>query len=250
MTTAKKAYCTTVVCIRGEHVPCTHESFYLNKGLRQISNVKCGLETRTDRSFLDSVSHLTWFDCMKSGIKLVVILTAVAVGGCIGRSEVSQTGEDEIRYRDEKIKLTKRYSNYDDCKNDPDNIGPSELARVQRLVREAPIAPSFFDRWQMLQAVSALAFPGYGSWQFGDKSQADGSVISGHGIPVPRADKARILVIRSRGKGFDLIDDFIGPFDASIEHMIVNVTIHGGQLIYATFANTTVLTRDFREKAQ
>jgi len=187
---------------------------------------------------------------MKSGIKLVVILTAVAAGGCVGRSEVSQTGEDEIEYRGEKIKLTKPYSDYDDYKNDPDNIDSLELPRVQRLVREAPIAPSFFDRWQMLQAVSGLTFPGYGSWQFGDKSQADGSVISGHGIEVPRADKARILVFRSRGKGFDLIDDFIGPLDASIEHRIVKVTINGDKLIYTTFANTTVLTRDFREKAQ
>jgi hypothetical protein len=95
-----------------------------------------------------------------------------------------------------------------------------------------------------------LAFPGYGSWQFGDKTQADGSVISGHGIEVPRANKARILVFRSRGKGFDLIDDFIGPFDASIEHRIVKVTINDGKLIYSNLENTTVLTRDFREESQ
>jgi hypothetical protein len=201
-------------------------------------------------TFLDSVSHLTGFDYMKSGIKLVLILAAVAVGGCTDRSEVSQTAEDEIGYRGEKIKLTKPYSDYDDYKNDPDNIDPSELPRVQRLVREAPIAPSFSNRWEMLQAVSALAFPGYGSWQFGDKSQADGSLISGHGIEVPRAGKARVLVFRCTGKGFDLIDDFIGPFDPSIENRIVKVTINDGKLIYTTFANTTVLTRDVREKAQ
>jgi hypothetical protein len=46
-----------------------------------------GLETRIDRSFLDSASHLTWFDYMKSGITLVVILTALAAGEYIGRSE-------------------------------------------------------------------------------------------------------------------------------------------------------------------
>jgi hypothetical protein len=187
---------------------------------------------------------------MKNDIKLVVILTAVAAGGCIGRSEVSQTGEDEIEYRGEKIKLTKPYSDYDDYKNDRDNIELSELPRVQRLVCEAPIALSFFDRPQMLQAVSGMAFPGYGSWQFGDKTQADGSVISGHGIEVPHADKARILVFRSNGKGFDLIDDFIGPFGSSIEHMIIAATLKDGKLIYANFKNTAVLTRDFREKSQ
>jgi hypothetical protein len=57
-------------------------------------------------------------------------------------------------------------------------------------------------------------------------------------------------VFRCTGKGFDLIDDFIGPFDPSIENRIVKVTINDGKLIYTTFANTTVLTRDVREKAQ
>lgn len=203
-----------------------------------------------DKSALGSVSHLRKFDHMKSGVQFVAILIAVAAGGCIGRSDVSQTGEDEIEYRGERIKLTKLYSDYVDFKNDPDNIDPSEYPRVERLVCEAPIAPSFADRWQMIQAISGLAFPGYGHWQFGDKTQADGSVLSGFGIEVPHADKARILVFRSRGKDFDLIDDFVGPFSASIEHRIVTVTIADGKLIYADFEKTTVLNRDFHEKSQ
>lgn len=187
---------------------------------------------------------------MKIRVHLVAILTVVAVGGCIGRSNVSQTGEDEIEYRGEKIKLTKAYSDYDDYKNDPSNIDPSELPRVERLVCEAPIAPSFADRWQMSLAISGLAFPGYGHWQFGDKTQADGSVLSGFGIQVPGADKARILVFRSRGKSFDLIDDFVGPFNDSIADTIVTVRINDGKLIYFNFKNTARLTRDFREKSQ
>jgi hypothetical protein len=196
-----------------------------------------------------SYKDLNWFNDMKNDINLVVILTAVVAVGCSGKSEVPENRDDEIEYRGEKIKLTKPYSDYDDYKNDPDNIDSSELPRVQRLVCEAPIAPSFVDRWQMLQAVSGVAFPGYGSWQFGDKTQADGSVISGHGIEVPHAGKARILVFRSSRKSFDLIDDFIAPFDASIENMIVKATIKDDKLIYATSKNTTVLTRDFREKS-
>jgi hypothetical protein len=186
---------------------------------------------------------------MKSGIQFVAILTAVAAGGCSGGSDMSQTREDEIEYRGERIKLTKPHSDYDDFKNDPDNIDPLEYPRVKRLVCEAPIAPSFTDRWQMIQAISGLAFPGYGHWQFGDKTQADGSVLSGFGVEVPHADQARILVFRSRGKEFDLIDDFIGPFNESIQHRIVTVTIADGKLIYADFENTTVLDRDFHAKS-
>lgn len=186
---------------------------------------------------------------MKSGIQFVAILTAVAAGGCIGGLDVPQTGEDEIEYRGERIKLTKAYSDYDDFKNDPDNIDRSEFPRVERLVCEAPIAPSFTDRWQMIQAISGLAFPGYGHWQFGDKTQADGSVLSGFGVEVPHADKARILVFRSTGKDFDLIDDFVGPFNASIDRRIVTVTIADGKLVYSDFEKTTVLSRDFEEKS-
>jgi hypothetical protein len=187
---------------------------------------------------------------MKSSVRLVAVLTVVAVGGCIGTSEMSQTREDEIEYRGEKIKLTKRYSDYDEYRNDPNNLDPSELSRVERLVCEAPIASSFADRWQMLQAILGLTFPGYGHWQFGDKTQADGSVLSGFGIQVPRANKARILVFRSRGKGFDLLDDFVAPFDDSIDRMIMNVTLKDKKLIYSNIDTIPILTRDTHEKSQ
>jgi len=187
---------------------------------------------------------------MKIGMRILAVLASAAASGCIGTLETPRTPDDEIEYQGERIKLTKAYSDYDDYKEDPNNIDLSELPRVEKLVCSAPIASSFADRWQMLQAISSLAFPGYGHWQFGDKAQADGSVLSGFGIEVPHSDKARILVFRAEGSGFTLIDDFVGPSDPSIEKEIVTVTLADGKLVYSDFEKRPVLTRDLRDSTR
>jgi hypothetical protein len=61
--------------------------------------------------------------------------------------------------RGEKIKLTKAYADYDDYKNDPENIDPSETERVQRLVLSAPIAKTYGSRLEASKAIGQIAFP-------------------------------------------------------------------------------------------
>ena len=74
-----------------------------------------------------------------------VLLVMLGIIGCERRS-------NEIDYRGEKIKLTKAYADYDEYKNDPDNIDPSETERVQRLVLGAPIARTFGSRLEASKA--------------------------------------------------------------------------------------------------
>jgi hypothetical protein len=66
-------------------------------------------------------------------ILAVSLVLMFSVAGC-------DQASSEIDYRGEKIKLSKPYRDYDEYKNDPDNIHPSETARVQGLVMSAPIA--------------------------------------------------------------------------------------------------------------
>jgi hypothetical protein len=68
-----------------------------------------------------------------------VFLLILGFVGCERRSS-------EIDYRGERIKLTKSYADFDDYKNDPENIDPSATERVQRLVLGAPIAKTFGSR--------------------------------------------------------------------------------------------------------
>ena len=69
-------------------------------------------------------------------------------------------GSDTIDYRGERIKLSHRYDDFSTYKNDPNNIDASETARVQQLVRQAPIASEFADRIAFAQATTNIAFPG------------------------------------------------------------------------------------------
>jgi hypothetical protein len=150
----------------------------------------------------------------------------------------------EIEYRGEKIRLSKFYLDYDDYKNDPHNIHPDEIERVKKMVAEAPIARSFPNIEKLLWALSDIQFPGYGSGQFGERVQADGSVIAGHIIEIPCAGKDRILVFKKKENRYILIDDFIAESDL----WIMDVQEINGKLIYTTLEGKKVLEREIDTK--
>lgn len=112
---------------------------------------------------------------------------------------------DVVLYRGEKIKLSKHYTDFDQYKNDPDNIDPSETKRVQRLVMTAPIAHAFASWSELFQAIQAIAFPGYGTGIFPDRN-SDLTLVT---IEIPRADKDRVFVVRGRKGGCEVIDEFV-----------------------------------------
>src|SRR5262245_25997259 len=123
---------------------------------------------------------------------IVLIVVTLYTLRCVVLSRLLPPGD--VEYRGEKIQLSKWYYDYDDYKHDPENIAPSERARVERLVTTAPIGNAYESRLDMLKALSALHFPGYGSSQFGEKPQADGSVLSGVSVEIPAANKDRVLL--------------------------------------------------------
>ncbi len=135
-----------------------------------------------------------------------------------------------IDYRGEKIKLTRYYLDYDEYKNDPDNIDPSETARVQRLVREAPVNRSYASRPEMSHATFDMKFPGYGAGGLGDGRQGEGS-ISGLSVEIPRSDQSRYLVFQcTRGK-YVLLDDFVN----SEPPLLMHVQREGNKLVYSSY---------------
>jgi hypothetical protein len=117
-------------------------------------------------------------------------------------------GSDVMEYRGQKIKLSKRYTDFDEYKNDPGNIDPSENERVQRLVEEAPIAYFFGDRLELFRATGEIAFPGYGQGS-GGGMQPDGSELLAVVTEIPRAEKDRYIVFKGCNEQYELIDDFV-----------------------------------------
>jgi hypothetical protein len=166
---------------------------------------------------------------------VIFLLLVLNSTGC-GRAS------NEIDYQGEKIKLSRSYSDYDDYKNDPNNIDPSETARVQRLVMNAPIPRTFKSRLEASKAIGKVAFPGYGSGGFNEQTQADGSVLMGFFVEIPRADKERYFIFHGREGIYKLIDDFVYPDAPGLIHSVVR---RGDDLVFSSIEGKEVLVRPY-----
>jgi hypothetical protein len=172
---------------------------------------------------------------VKKVILLVGALIAIALVWAVGRRHLPS----DIEYQGEKIKLTKYYFSFEDYKDDPDNISPSENARVERLVTQAPIDRHFAGRKEMVRALLELKFPGYGLGFAGNSAQPVGNDLELSSVEIPRADKNRYLVFEEHHGCYTLIDDFVAPSDPEI----MQVREEKGFLIYGTRSGQRVLTR-------
>jgi hypothetical protein len=174
----------------------------------------------------------------------LVLVGAMAALWSMTRSHLSSVPPDVIEYRGERFKLTKAYTDFDDYKDDPDNIDPSENARVRRAVIQAKVSPEYASRTQLVRAVFDLQFPGYGMTAFGAKPQPHGTVLAAFSVEIPRADEERVLVYRGRGEVYTLIDDFVASGDGKI----MQVRQEGGQLVYSDLDGKQVLVRPLAAK--
>jgi hypothetical protein len=167
---------------------------------------------------------------MKIGITICLALLVVSC---------ARKAANEIGYRGERIKLTRSYSDFDDYKNDPQNIDPTETERVQRLVMHAPIEREFGSLLDVSKAVSEIAFPGYGSGGFAQQPQPDGSVLMGFSVEIPRAQKERCFAFRGVNGKYRLIDDFVAPDTPSIGRF----SEENGTLVYSTASGERIVSR-------
>jgi hypothetical protein len=141
-------------------------------------------------------------------VGLILVLIVGAAAWWVWRHSDLLGAANVIEYRGQKIKLSKSYYDFSDYKNDPDNIHPSETARVQGLVMSAPIAHSFSSWLDLFRATGDIQFPGYGAGS-GGSPQPDGSELLAITIEIPRADKDRYIVFRGFQGHYELIDDFV-----------------------------------------
>ncbi|QOV91266.1 hypothetical protein [Humisphaera borealis] len=149
------------------------------------------------------------------------------------------SSDDSIEYQGQAVKLSKPYGDYDDYKNDPNNLAPGEAGKVQQLVQSAPIAKQFSSRELMIHAVFALKFPGYGLGSYGEKPQPDNSVLALFGVEIPKSGNSRYLLFRGTGGLYTLIDDFVYADSAAIG----GVSENGDKFVYSTMQGAKVLER-------
>src|SRR6266704_3758709 len=178
---------------------------------------------------------------MKKIILFVGALIAVALLWTVVRRHLPSF----VEYQGEKIRLTKYYLSFEDYKDDPDNIDPSENARVERLVTQAPIGRHFADRKEMVSALFELKFPGYGLGFAGKSAQTDSEALELSSVEIPRAGKNRYLLVEERNGSYTVVDDFVAPSDPEI----MRVREENGILIYSTRSGQSVLTRPATAKS-
>lgn len=144
---------------------------------------------------------------MKSQNVIILILVVVAV--IFGRGLLARfIGDDTIEYRGEKIRLSKKYLDYDDYKNDPENLHPSEVERVQTIMRTTRLPLEYADRSAAIHAIFELKFPGYGEGSAGGAHLKDGSRLWVSSVEIPRSDEERCFTfLETRTKCY-LLDDF------------------------------------------
>lgn len=174
----------------------------------------------------------------------LILAVAVALAAYVWmRGAGPGAASDTIEYQGQRIKLSRPYATFEEYKDDPDNIAPSENARVERLASEAPIGSSYPSRKAMVDAAFAIKFPGYGLSGPEEKRQPDGSTLALIVIEIPRAGKDRCLVFRRRGDTYALIDDFVELEAKGIDE----VRDEGGQLAYYNRAGVKILSRHPRQ---
>ena len=148
---------------------------------------------------------------MRFGASLLIVVLMILACLSIyhfGIWKWNRSGSQFIEYRGHNIRLSKVYYDFDTYKNDPSNIDPSETARVQKLVMEAPIAHSFPNRFSVFEGTTAIDFPGYGIGS-GTGSESDGSELIAIGVEIPRAEKDRYFLFRAHDGRYELLDDFV-----------------------------------------
>ena len=161
----------------------------------------------------------------------LVVLSALS--GCKAVRELRGVSID---YRGSEIRLSHRYSSYEEYKDDPDNIGAEELPRVAELVRRAPVPAILSSKEAVNAAIFEVKFPGYGLDGFGSQDLPDGRSVVASGVEIPHADQTREIVYVGISGSYRRVDDVVMAGDAPVG----KIRIDGTDLVYDSPAGQEV----------
>jgi len=161
----------------------------------------------------------------------LLLVGAVALGH---RAYVEAFGSDEIDYRGLKIRLSKKYVDYDDYKNDPANLAASEIPRIEQLMTDTQVGPDFADWHDAAGQLSNIKFPGYAMGGGADVI-AVGREFTVRFVEIPQVAKERYFVLeRLPGGTLRVADDFVVHRDpGSAFAPISSIRLVDDRLVYA-----------------
>ncbi|GAC1642228.1 MAG: hypothetical protein NVS9B14_23820 [Candidatus Acidiferrum sp.] len=178
----------------------------------------------------------------RSKLRQVVLISCLMISCYAAWTVLRCQIPSHMEYQGQEIKLSKFYASYEDYKDDPDNIDPSENERVFRLVSQAPVATSFSNRNEMIHALFAVKFPGYGAGPFSEFRQPDGTTLDVSFIEIPRAEKERIFTFHVENGKYILLDDFVLDEYCSVK----SAHLESGKITYELANGKAPLVRPVR----
>jgi hypothetical protein len=137
---------------------------------------------------------------------------------------------DTMEYAGQEFKMRTAYASYEDYKDDPNNLDTNELNRIEKTMTFLPVPKVFRSREEFVHfLIDDLKFPGYGMGGIGEAVKTDdGSELEIETVEIPQVSKDRVIVVRRKGQGFELIDDFVySTATGELRHAsLVQQTLH------------------------
>jgi hypothetical protein len=159
-------------------------------------------------------------------MKTLIYVAFVLMAGC------AESGMDTITYRGEEIPLDRTYADFNEYKNDENNLPVAKIPRIAELVRSAPVARSYPSHEAAFQALFDLMFPGYGF-----SAMNLGTPVALFAVEIPRMNEQRYFSFVQDGESWVLREDFVWP-DA--KGFINAAVLTDGQIRYLTHSDEVV----------
>ena len=141
-------------------------------------------------------------------------------------------GFDEVEWRGQKFKLKQKYLDYEEYKDDRDQLALSEVERVKQLMLAISVPKAAPSETDLRQSLRQMRFPGFGSSSGGMIEDEYGNRYILNEYEIPQKQEQRTLLYRVEKDGAcHLVVDGVSV-DHQNDHMIGNseVKVEGGKL--------------------
>jgi hypothetical protein len=174
-------------------------------------------------------------DVLPTALVLILLVSLIfyqhrQISGNVGGNKIAA---NTIDYQGQQFKMSRAYTDYEDYKDDPNNLDTNELGRIEKTMETVKVPPSFGDRKEFIHfMIFDFEFPGYGLGFLGASSTTDdGSTIETAMVEIPQRNKERVISLRKvAGGDLKLIDDFV--YSGSDTNDISRVRFEQQQLEY------------------
>lgn len=122
-----------------------------------------------------------------------------------------------VDYLGVRIQLARAYADFEDYKDDPKNLSPESIRRVEAIMRSAPFAHTFTNTEALSRELERIQFPGYGSFyanQLGAKLDPSLELVY---LEIPGGTLNRYFAVERISNGtLRVISDFVAPASPEI----------------------------------